>query len=179
MGQSTNLQKSKGTKRPAAHYSDIESDAATLKSQKIQNELMDAMHNVRETTSAFFRLLKDLPPGLRRLKSTKIICYATMKLLGLSQAQPKNGKEVDLVSMLRQALKDEKFDCPEWIEAMECIVETIERKSEFIRNFHMPKDEVPEPEGGRVGDDDVVATNAIEAEQDVPEADNHEFSSIQ
>ncbi|KAG6398017.1 hypothetical protein SASPL_139467 [Salvia splendens] len=81
-----------------------------------------------------------------------------MELLELSQAQaqPRNGKEVDLVSMLRQAMKDEEFDCLEWIEAMEYIV--------------------PEPVGGsgRVGDDDVVATNAIEAEQDVPEADNHD-----
>ncbi|KAL1538259.1 hypothetical protein AAHA92_27023 [Salvia divinorum] len=178
--QTTYLQKSKGTKRPAAHYSDIEADATTLKARKIQNELTTAVHKVREATSAFFTLLKDAPPHVRRLKSVKILCYAMMKLLGFTRAQPQNGKEAVLVSMMRQAMKDEKFDCPEWIESMEVVVETIERRSEFIRNFHMPKDEVPEPEGGkRVGDDDVVSTNAIDvaikAEQDVPEADNLEF----
>ncbi|XP_047963980.1 uncharacterized protein LOC125208419 [Salvia hispanica] len=173
MGQSTNLPKSKGTKRPAARSSDIESDAATLRARKIQ-ELMAATDKVREARSEFFTQLKDLPPDLRRLKSIKIVCYAMMKLLGYSQAEPQNGKEVDLVSMMRQAMKEEKCDCPKGIEAMEHIVKAIERRSEFIRNFCMPRDEVPEPEGGRVGDDDAVATNAIEAEQDVPEADNPE-----
>lgn len=78
----------------------------------------------------FVDKLKVVPSSIRNLQCFKVAARTGRSLVGLTGIDPPLGRE-ETVAALTQAMSDEPFHNPEWLQALETMMEAVDKKIEF------------------------------------------------
>ena len=137
-----------GTSDPSRSHAHVLADTLTIAPEnevdvaydpnKSMHTLMEAVHTAARALGKLITKLNEMPIDVKERDCFKIVATTALKMIGF-QEKDKN-EDVDPIGSMTQTLmdEDEEWKDPSWVDAVEDMVTTVEKRVALCDNNGIP-----------------------------------------